>query len=55
MDTMRDEAPYSGDDWAVIGGDFIVDSSGKLLYAHHCKNQLTDSSKRHTMKFTPSI
>ena len=29
--------------------------ASKLLYAHHCKNQLTDSSKRHTMKFTPSI
>ena len=22
-----------------LGGDFIVDSTGKLLYAHHCKNQ----------------
>ena len=38
-DTLRGESPYSGDDWAVIGGDFIVDSSGKLLYAHLCKNQ----------------
>ena len=33
------EEPYSGSDLAVTGGDFIVDSSGRLLYAHHCKNQ----------------
>ena len=26
-------------DFAVMGGDFIVDSTGKLLYAHHSKNQ----------------
>ena len=37
--TMRDEPPYPGSDLAVTGGDFIVDSTGKLLYAHLCKNQ----------------
>ena len=30
---------YPGTDIAVMGGDFIVDSTGKLLYAHHPKNQ----------------
>ena len=30
---------YPGTDLAVMGGDFIVDSTGKLLYAHHSKNQ----------------
>ena len=30
---------YPGTDIAVMGGDFIVDSTGKLLYAHHSKNQ----------------
>ena len=30
---------YPGTDAAVMGGDFIVDSTGKLLYAHHSKNQ----------------
>ena len=36
---MRNESPYPGSDLAVTGGDFIVNSTGKLLYAHHCKNQ----------------
>ena len=49
--TMRDEAPYSGDDWTVIGGDFIVDSSGKLLYAHHCKNQFDRPDIETLVKF----
>ena len=30
---------YPGTDIAVMGGDFMVDSTGKLLYAHHSKNQ----------------
>ena len=30
---------YPDTDIAVMGGDFIVDSTGKLLYAHHSKNQ----------------
>ena len=30
---------YPGTDVAVMGGDFIVDSTGKLLYAYHSKNQ----------------
>ena len=30
---------YPGTDIAVMGGDFIVDSTGKLLHAHHSKNQ----------------
>ena len=30
---------YPGTDITVMGGDFIVDSTGKLLYAHHSKNQ----------------
>ena len=38
--TWKGEEPYSGSgDWAVMGGDFIVDSTGKLLYAHLSKNQ----------------
>ena len=37
--TWRNEASYPGSDIAVMGGDFIVDSTGKLLYAHLCKNQ----------------
>ena len=36
----KGEEPYSGGgDWAVMGDDFIVDSTGKLLYAHLSKNQ----------------
>jgi len=31
--------PTAGSDISSMGGDFIVDSTGKLLYAHHCKNQ----------------
>jgi len=26
-------------DMSSMRGDFIVDSTGKLLYAYHCKNQ----------------
>jgi len=37
--TWRGENPSAGSDYAVMGGDFIVDSTGKLLYAHLCKNQ----------------
>jgi len=29
----------AGSDMSSMGGDFIVDSTGKLLYAYHCKNQ----------------
>jgi len=36
--TWRGENPSAGSDSAVMGGDFIVDSTGKLLYAHLCKN-----------------
>ena len=37
--TWKGEEPYSGSDWAVMGGDFIVDSTGKLLYAYLSENQ----------------
>ena len=37
--TWRGEPSYPGSDNSVMGGDFIVDSTGKLLYAHLCKNQ----------------
>ena len=38
--TWKGEEPYSGGgDWAVMGGDFIADSTGKLLYAYLSKNQ----------------
>ena len=30
---------YPGDDLTVMGGDFIVESTGKLLYAHCSKEQ----------------
>ena len=30
---------YSGDDVTVIGGDFIADSSGKLVYSYRSKEQ----------------
>ena len=36
---LTDDAPYSGTDFSVMGGDFVLDSSGKLLYAYHCKDQ----------------
>ena len=29
----------AGSDYAVMGGDFIVDLTGKLLYNYLCKNQ----------------
>lgn len=34
-----DRMAYSGDDLTVMGGDFIVDSSGKLIFAHPSKEQ----------------
>lgn len=34
-----DNIAYSGDDVTVIGGDFIADVSGKLLYAYRSKEQ----------------
>jgi peroxiredoxin len=34
-----DNIAYSGDDVTVIGGDFIVDSSGKVLYSYRSKEQ----------------
>jgi len=34
-----DNIAYSGDDVTVIGGDFIVDNSGKLLYSYRSKEQ----------------
>lgn len=34
-----DRMGYSGDDVTVIGGDFITDSSGKLLYSYRSKEQ----------------
>ena len=51
VSNMRDEAPYSGSDWSVMGGDFIVDSSGKLLYAHLCKNQFDRPDIETLVKF----
>ena len=37
--SWRGENPSAGSDYAVMGGDFIVDSPGNLLYAYLCKNQ----------------
>ena len=34
-----DRMGYPGDDVTVIGGDFIVDSDGKLLYSYPSKEQ----------------
>ncbi len=34
-----DNIAYSGDDVTVIGGDFIVASSGKLIYSYCSKEQ----------------
>ena len=34
-----DNIAFSGDDVTVIGGDFIVDASGKLLYSYCSKEQ----------------
>ena len=34
-----DNIAYSGDDVTVIGGDFIADESGKLLYSYCSKEQ----------------
>ena len=31
--------PYPGDDLTTLGGDFIVDSSGKVVYAYPSKHQ----------------
>lgn len=39
MAGRKDRMAYSGDDMTVMGGDFIVDSSGKLLFAHPSKEQ----------------
>lgn len=39
MAGRTDRMAYSGDDLSVMGGDFIVDSSGKLLFAHPSKQQ----------------
>ena len=49
--TTRVEGLYSGSDWAVMGGDFVVDSSGKLLYAHLCKNQFDRPDIETLVKF----
>lgn len=34
-----DNIAYDGDDVTVIGGDFIADASGKLLYSYRSKEQ----------------
>lgn len=34
-----DRIGYSGDDVTVIGGDFIADSTGRLLYSYRSKEQ----------------
>lgn len=34
-----DNIAYSGDDVTVIGGDFIADSAGRLLYSFRSKEQ----------------
>lgn len=34
-----DNIAYSGDDVTVIGGDFITDAFGKVLYSHCSKEQ----------------
>ena len=39
MAGRKDRKAYSGDDLTVMGGDFIVDSSGQLLFAHPSKEQ----------------
>ena len=46
--TWRGEEPSAGSDYAVMGGDFIVDSSGKLLYAYLSTNQF-DRPKPETL------
>lgn len=35
---LSDPVPWKGDDVQVMGGDFIADSSGKLLYSYPCKS-----------------
>ena len=37
--TNQFRPPTAGSDMSSIGGDFIVDSTGKLLYAYFCKHQ----------------
>jgi len=39
--------PTAGSDISSMGGDFIVDSTGKLLYAHHCKISLINQTLKH--------
>lgn len=34
-----DNIAYSGDDVTVIGGDFIADSTGRVLYSYRSKEQ----------------
>ena len=34
-----DRMPYGSDDYTVIGGDFVVDSTGNVMYSHRCKEQ----------------
>ena len=34
-----DRMGYAGDDVTVIGGDFVTDTSGKLLYSYRSKEQ----------------
>lgn len=34
-----DRVPYGIDDYTVIGGDFIVDATGEVVYSHRCKEQ----------------
>ena len=48
--TWKGEEPYSGSDWAVMGGDFIVDSTGKLLYVFLCENQFDRPSIESLLK-----
>ena len=33
------ETAYDGDDATVIGGDFVVDDSGKVLYSYCSQDQ----------------
>ena len=50
-DEQDAEPPYSGSDFSVNGGDFVVDSSGKLLMLTTARTSLTDLTLRHWWNF----
>jgi len=49
--TFRGDNVTAGSDFAVMGGDFIADSSGRLLYAHLCKNQFDRPDVENLIEF----